>query len=188
MWTTNTRADISCSVALLTQVTQENFEHQRQVCIEMINAVISHLEKNPNLDLHFLALERTTLRLQVYSDASFATNYDNTSQSGYFVFFIACSCNFQPLYWTFYTSKRSTRLLLGTEVMAFVDAFDMAYTIKHDLKSITKLNTPLSIMADNRSLFDVLTRARCTTEKCLTIYFQPLKMHTETLKLTTSAL
>lgn len=56
MWTTDFRPDISCSVALLTEVTQEHSEHQRQVYIKKINAVILHLEKNPNLDLHFPAL------------------------------------------------------------------------------------------------------------------------------------
>lgn len=49
-----------------------------------------------------------------------------TSQLGYIVFLDDKTNRCQPLYLTAYRAKRITRLGLGSEVMAFADAFGMA--------------------------------------------------------------
>ena len=59
--------------------------------------------------------------------------------------------------------------------MAFADAFDMSLVIKHDLQNITGKFVPLSMFTDSLSLFDVLTRAKTTTEKRLMIDLQTVK-------------
>lgn len=49
--------------------------------------------------------------------------------------------------------------------MAFDDAFDMIFTLKHDLETMLNFPTFLSKMTDSNSLFDVITRTANTTEK-----------------------
>ena len=81
----------------------------------------------------------------------------------------------QPLYWTSYKAERVTRSVLGSEVMAFADEFDMKYTIKYDIQSILNKVILLRMLTDSLSLFDVLTKATVTTEKRLMIDLQNVK-------------
>lgn len=56
--------------------------------------------------------------------------------------------------------------------MAFAeDGFDVGYLLKHDLKNILMQQIPSSMNTDNLSLFDVLTKATCITEKGLLIAY-----------------
>lgn len=48
--------------------------------------------------------------------------------------------------------------------MAFADAFDMAFTQKHDLEPMLNFTNVLSMMADSRSVFGVATRISNITE------------------------
>lgn len=81
----------------------------------------------------------------------------------------------KPLYWTSYKAKRVTRSVLGSEVMAFADAFDMAYTIKYNLQAMMRKGIPLTMLTDSLSLFHELTKATVTTEKGLMIDLQNVK-------------
>jgi hypothetical protein len=58
---------------------------------------------------------------------------------------------------------------MAAEVMAFADAFDASYSIKNDLQTMLRQSIPLLIMTDSRPLFDVIIRARYTTEKRLMV-------------------
>lgn len=75
----------------------------------------------------------------------------------------------QPQYWASYKSKRIRRSALGSETVAFSDAFDIAYSIKFDLESMAKLKIPLTMITDSLSLFDFKTKATGTTEMRLMI-------------------
>lgn len=55
--------------------------------------------------------------------------------------------------------------VLESEVMAFTDAFDMAYVSKHDLQLITKCYILLKMLTDSFSLFDILTIPSSNTKK-----------------------
>lgn len=174
-WATNTRPDICYTTAVLAQATEEAFDNAKAEYIKRINSVVSNLKKLPDLVLRYPKLELSSLKLQVYSDASYATNKDKTSQLGYFIFLMDKHHRCHPIYWVSYKSKRSTRSVLGSEVMAFADAFDMAYTLKFDLQKILGKELPLRMLTDNKSLFDVLTKATSTTEKRLMIDIQTVR-------------
>lgn len=82
---------------------------------------------------------------------------------------------YNPLEWTSYCSYQSTKLFFPSKEIACIDAFDMANTVKRDMKTILKTRVPLSMVTDSPSLFNVLTKPYCTTEKRLMIYLQTVK-------------
>jgi hypothetical protein len=105
----------------------------------------------------------------VYSDASYANNPDGSSQIGYIIFLCDTTGACQPLFWSSKKSKRVTISCLGSETMALADAFDFAFSIRHDLQNKTQLQIPINILIDSLYLFDVLTKASTTSEKRLMI-------------------
>lgn len=58
---------------------------------------------------------------------------------------------------------------MAAETLAFTEAFDCAYLLKHDLQAILKRDLPLLMLTDSQQLFDVLTRSRYTSEKRLMV-------------------
>lgn len=72
---------------------------------------------------------------------------------------------FQPTLWTLYNARRLALSILGSELISFVDAYDMAYSIQHDLQGIMNKRVHLTVYADRLSLFDVLTETNMTPEK-----------------------
>ena len=168
-WATLSRPDIACAVAQSAQVNEDAFNDDPKTHIKRLNAVVNHLRKTMNRVLKFPKLDRNNLSLRVYSDASYANNSDGTSQIGYIIFLCDASGYCQPLFWSSKKSKRVTRSVLGSETMALADSFDMAFTIRHDLQNITRIQIPIIILTDSLSLFDVLTKATTTSEKRLMI-------------------
>ena len=53
--------------------------------------------------------------------------------------------------------------------MAFADAFYMAYAMTNDLHNMTSLDIQTVMLTDSLSLFDVITKAKITSEKRLII-------------------
>lgn len=58
---------------------------------------------------------------------------------------------------------------MAAEALAFADAFDQAYILKHDLQRILGQEIPLFMLTDSKLLFDVITGNRYTTEKRLMV-------------------
>lgn len=71
----------------------------------------------------------------------------------------------EPLIWTSYEASTDIRSVLENEMLAFFDAFDMAYTIETNLQIMTGSFMTLDTMTDSLPLFDVLIKASETTEK-----------------------
>lgn len=73
------------------------------------------------------------------------------------------------------------------EVMALVDAFDIAYFIKHDLEAVTKWQIPLTMTTDSCPSFDALKCSISTTEERLLIDLQTVKDANQALKVNDAA-
>ena len=150
-WLTHTRPDICCAVALAAQVTEKMFTEDSRKAIKGLNAIIPHLFSNEKLVLRYPKLDLSSLRIQVYSDASFASNADLSSQVGNIIFLADDSGTCQPIAWYSHKIKRVSRSVLGSEVLAFADAFDMTYLLKHDLQALIKQ----TVTAEKRLMIDV---------------------------------
>jgi hypothetical protein len=58
---------------------------------------------------------------------------------------------------------------MAAETLAFVDVFDEAFIIRNERSRILSKDIALLMMTDGRALFDVITRARYTTERRLIV-------------------
>lgn len=184
-WNTLTRPDVSCAVAKAQQLTEIQFSEEKEKHVKSINALVSYIHRTEHVELKFPKLDHSSLRIQAYTDAAFSDNADLSSQLGYIIFLADKSNNCQPLIWSSHKSKRVTRSVLGSEVMAFADGFDMAYSLKHDLQLILKKEMPLVMLTDSLSLFDIVTKASSTKEKrlaidlaCVNQAYQNFEIHT----------
>jgi hypothetical protein len=147
-WTTHTRPDVFCAVAQAAQVTEEVFAKEPEKYCADLYKVLKH-RKSCEMDLRFPNLDAETLRLQVYSDASYANNRDISSQLGYVVFLADAKNNCQPLLFSSHKSRRVTRLVLGSELISLADGFDVSYIFKHDIRCMAKRNVPITIFTDS---------------------------------------
>lgn len=59
--------------------------------------------------------------------------------------------------------------------MALADAFDVAYSLKHDMQRIMRKRVPITIFTDSLSLFDVTSKATTTLEKRLMIDIESVR-------------
>lgn len=141
------------------------FSKSKNDSINEFNDIIFQIKKGPKLVIKYLHLDIKSMKLQVYSDAPYSTNMDETSQLWYFIFLVGSQNFCYPTYWISSRSKRSVRSILESEIVALAGAFDMAVTLKFNLKKVLGTGLLLRMINDSKSLFDVLTKATFITEK-----------------------
>lgn len=66
-------------------------------------------------------------------------------------------------------SKRVVRSIMGGEVYAFMDAFDMAFVLKKDLEMVLDTKLGIIMLTDSKQLFDSVTCGKRTAERRLSI-------------------
>lgn len=166
-WLCHTRPEISCVVAQAAQVTQNVFDAD---AVKQINSTIRAVKREPRKGIKHRKLDLNSLRLQVYSDSSFANNRDSSSQLGYLIVMADASNRCNILQYRSFKSRRVTRSVLGAEVYAFAEAFDAAFIMKHDLENVLGRQVPvLAMLTDSKGLFDVITKNSITSERRLMI-------------------
>jgi hypothetical protein len=159
----------------MAQITDSIFNRGRKDCIKQLNKTVSHVHMNPDVVLKYPKLDKDSLRLRMSADASFASNRDETSQLGFVIFLSDKHDNCQPMVWASYKAKRVTRSVPGAETMALAEAFDAAYSHKHDVQGILKKEVPITLYTDSLSLLDVISKSTMPREKRLAIDIEAMK-------------
>jgi hypothetical protein len=157
-WAAHTRPNVSCATAQAGQVTDSMYAKEPLTYIKELNVVVKHLRKTASFTLKYPKLDINSLTLKEYTDASYANNFDGSSQLGYIIFLADASGKYQPIVWSSHKSRRVTRSVPGIETMAFADEFDAAYSLKHDLQAILKQSVDILMYTNSLSLFDVITK------------------------------
>jgi hypothetical protein len=168
-WMVHTRPDVAYCANTAAQITSEQWNLSSGGAIKRLNSTIRRLRHSPEESLRFPKLDRKTLRIFVFADASFANNDDVTSQMGYIVFLTDVSNRCAPMAYKSVKCKRVTRSVLAAEAIAFAEGFDQGYTLKNNLKESLGINVPLLMLTDSKTLFDVITKASYTQEKRILI-------------------
>ncbi len=131
-----------------------------------------------------MKLDQSTLRLVVFTDASFANNKDLSSQIEY-VICLADDTHANILHWSSIKCKRVTRSVLAAELYAMVHGFDVDSVLKSTLTKMLGLGPiPLILVIDFKSLYDCLVRLEITVEKRLMVDVMALRQSYERREIT----
>lgn len=166
-WLSHSRPDCLFEISQLTQITKDVFEQERRTLIRRTNKLIKYAKQN-ELSLRFPKLDKNSLKIVGFSDASFAGNRDFSSQLGYLIFLSDDSGSVCPVVFKSYKARRVTRSVMGAELIAFSDMFDAAFTLREELRALHPGSSiPLTLYTDSKTLFDVISKGTRTSEKRL---------------------
>jgi hypothetical protein len=140
--------------------------------------------KHPDRGLKFVKLDVNTLQLVAFTDASFANNKDLSSQIGYVIILTDASKKANIIHWSSVKCKRVTRSVLASELYGMTHGFDIADAIKSTIDKILRINIPLVLATDSKSLYDCLVRLGSTQEKRLMIDVMCLRQAYERRQIT----
>lgn len=171
-WLAHTRPDLGCAVNKIAQVSEREFDSNST---RSLNALIKKAKAGRDLALYYPMLDRQTLRLRVYADASFAGNADLSSQLGFVILLCDASGRSHVLSYGSRKCKRVVRSAMAAEVYALAAAMDEAFTLRYDLEMLYRRRVPLNLFTDSKQAFDVITRATHPTEKRLMIDIAALR-------------
>lgn len=141
----------------------------REEDAKILNKRLQWQIDNSGRGLRFVQLDITSLKVIVFTDASFANNQNLSSQIGYVIVLADDSNKANIIYWSSIKCKRVTRSVLASELYAMVHGFDAAAVIKSTVKKILKISLPLVACIDSKSLYDCLVKLGSTQEKRLMV-------------------
>lgn len=161
----STRPDLAFYAARLAQVKRDEFTRDD---VKLLRRATRMLKQKAKV-LKYHKLDPSSASLAVYTDASFATNKDLSSQLGFVVLLTDASKKCALLHWNSYKSHRVTRSVLGSEVYAFCDGMDVGISFQLALEPILGRKVNLNMYTDSKSLFDTIITRSQTSEKRLLI-------------------
>lgn len=168
-WVTHCRPDICCATVRAAQAITELAHGVDKSYVTLLNSAIIKLKSDLSLTLKYERLNEDSLQLRVYTDASFGTNRDYSTQLGYIVMLCDKYNKAHMLDFESRKCKRITRSVMGGEVYAFTEGFDCSFLLRHDLQRLYGKLILLQIRTDSKQMFDVITKASSTTERRLMI-------------------
>jgi hypothetical protein len=150
----------------------------------LLNKRLQWQLQNGSRGLRFVRLDKESLRLLTFTDASFANNKDLSSQIGYVIVLADGNNNANVLHWSSVKCKRVTRSVLASELYGMVHGFDMGASIKATIEKMLGITLPMVICTDSKSLYDCLVRLGTTQEKRLMIDVMCLRQAYERREIT----
>ena len=116
-----------------------------------------------------MQLEKESLQLLAFTDASFANNKDLSSQIGYVLVLADAKGAANILHWSSTKCKRVTRSVLASELYAMAHGFDSGASVKSTVEKALGITLPMILCTDSKSLYDCLVKLGTTAEKRLMI-------------------
>lgn len=147
--------------------------------VKALNKRLQWQLDNSTRGLRFVHLDAATLKLVVFTDASFANNKDLSSQIGYVIALVDGNNKANVLHWSSIKCKRVTRSVLASELYAMAHGFDMGAAIKSTIEKVLQQSLPMIICTDSKSLYDCLVKLGTTQEKRLMVDLMCLRQSYE---------
>jgi hypothetical protein len=161
LWIVNARPDLTAFVSIANSVTDATFA---QSDVRRINERVRYLHETKDVRLEYPKLDIETLHMSVYSDASYVTRSDGSSQRGFIVLLVDDTQRCCILHFHSGKTRLVARSSMAAEVLAFADAYDSAFTIRDEITRLLGKNIPLLMYTDSAVLFDAITRHKRTSE------------------------
>ena len=135
--------------------------------------------KNKSFALRYPKLDLLSLKIVIFSDASYGNLRNGGSQGGHIVLLCDDKGNCSPISWSSKKLKRVVRSTLGAETLAAVDAIDSAYLMSEILKEILSFRKEekicMELYTDNKSLYDALHTSNLVSDKRLRVDMSALR-------------
>lgn len=165
-WIFYSLPDVAITANLAAQVTEKTFEPSK---IKLLHNGVKNAKKKFFLGLRYASRYKGSVHLRVYTDVSFATNDDLSSQLGIILLLFDYENNAHIIDYRSYKSRRVVRFIMGGEVSAFMEGFDHEFSITRDLQAMLGRIVPAHMFIDSKQLFDALIKGKQTTERLLII-------------------
>ena len=137
--------------------------------VKALNKRLQWQIENAARGVRFVKLEKESLQLLVFTDASFANNRDLSSQIGYVLVIADANGRANILHWSSTKCKRVTRSVLASELYGMAHGFDIGASVKSTIDRALRVNLPLVLCTDSKSLYECLVKLGTTQEKRLMI-------------------
>ena len=158
-----TRPDISAAVQILASDVNNPFA---ATYLSMKN-IIRWCHDTSEVKLHFIPLQRHSLRLLLFTDASFACTPNLKSRMGFVLVLGDTEGRANILPWGSQVCSRVTRSVMAAELLALVYGFDCAHVVQNSLCEILGFDVPIYAHVDSRTVFNTVAKHNSTLEKRL---------------------
>lgn len=163
-WLENTRPDCLFEIAQLGLVSEEIYKKQPRIYIRRLNKAIRYTIDN-RATLRAPKLDKKSLKLVGFSDASFANNHNPSTHLGYIIFLVDSSYKVVPLVLKSYKARRKKKSAFSGLVIAFSDMLDYSIAFSEDITNTVNKRIPVQIISDSKFLFDMICKGPRTSEK-----------------------
>ena len=139
-----------------------------------VNKLIKYVQTEP-LTITYPKLDINSLHLTLYCDASFKNLPDGGSQGGHIVFLCDDHDNCCPIAWSSSRIKRIVHSTLAAETLSLTDGSGTALFVLSLLEGVVPCREVISVLTDNRSLYETCHSKKPTTDKRLRIDIAGIK-------------
>ena len=168
LWVSSqTRPDLSFDTCMMSNTGKE----PRVTKILEANKALRKLKKD-RVKLSFPCLgSPENLSVCVYSDATYASMPDGSSQGGHIVFLRGGNGKVVPINWQSKRLNRVTKSPLASETLALSEGADAGFLVSSQVQEIFKLSSlpVVRCLTDNRSLTDTLVTTRVISDRRLRV-------------------
>jgi len=143
--------------------------------IKAANKVVKFCQSNES-SIHFPRLDKDSISVKVFSDASFNNLPNGGSQGGHIVFLTDKNNNSAPIAWNSSRIKRVAKSTLAAETLALSQGCDNAIYISQlaaEAKLINK--APIKAFTDNQSLFDAVHTTHLIADRQLRVHMSSIR-------------
>lgn len=153
------------------QFTEALYKSESAEAMSILRKCLKTMLSAPSIyGLKFVPLQSENIEV-VCVDAAFATNKDESSGLGILAMLRDSKTGMVNIvHFSSNKSKRVCKSVLAAELHAFVDGYDLGYSLKNSIQTITGTNNvPLVMYNDSKCLYGLCVSLAGTTEKRLHI-------------------
>lgn len=163
-WLVYARPDICAVTAKLAQVTAGMFAEDADAYCRIVTDTLEYLRRRP-LAMIYPRLDKETLYVRAYSDASHAGNADGSSQIATMVFLVDGDGRACPIAYRSHKASRVCRSAMAAEAIALGEAFDSGFVLRVELERLLQRPVRLELLTDSQQVFSAIANSRRTTER-----------------------